>query len=205
VAAPALQEILIAGGPAPWRDLGFALDGNAGRVGSVVLRAGGDGKGMVGWALTGVDDGDLDGLRVLSPGAPPGEGPHPNGAVGIDHVVVTTPDLARTVRVLEGAGLRLRREREAGNGEEPLRQAFFRAGEVIVEVVGRPDEAGEGPARFWGLVFNVADLDGLGERLGERLGLVRDAVQPGRRIAPVRREAGLPLAVAFMTPEPERG
>jgi hypothetical protein len=205
VAGPILQEVLVAGDPAPWRDLGFALDGEAARVGGVVLRAGAAGKGMVGWSLGGVERGDVDGLPVIAPGPVPSEEPHPNGALGIDHVVVSTPDLVHTVGAFEAAGLRLRREREAGSEEQPLRQAFFRAGEAIVEVVGRPDAAREGPARFWGLVFNVADLDACAERLGDRLGRVRDAVQPGRRIAPVRREAGLPLAVALMTPEPEAG
>jgi hypothetical protein len=32
------------------------------------------------------------------------------------------------------------------------------------------------------------------------LGDIRDAVQPGRRIATVRREAGLGVPVALMTP-----
>ena len=41
----------------------------------------------------------------------------------------------------------------------------------------------------------VATLDGL-------LGEPRDAVQPGRRIATLRKEAGLGPAIAFMTPGP---
>ena len=36
--------------------------------------------------------------------------------------------------------------------------------------------------------------------LGERAGEVRDAVQPGRRIATLRRSAGLAIPVALMTP-----
>jgi hypothetical protein len=36
--------------------------------------------------------------------------------------------------------------------------------------------------------------------LGDLLGSLRDAVQPGRRIATLRREAGLGPAIAFMTP-----
>ena len=36
--------------------------------------------------------------------------------------------------------------------------------------------------------------------LGERVGEVRDAVQPGRRIATLRRSAGLAIPVALMTP-----
>jgi hypothetical protein len=36
--------------------------------------------------------------------------------------------------------------------------------------------------------------------LGDRVGEVRDAIQPGRRIATLRRSAGLSLPVALMTP-----
>jgi hypothetical protein len=37
------------------------------------------------------------------------------------------------------------------------------------------------------------------EALGDLLGSPRDAVQPGRRIATLRPEAGLGPAIAFMT------
>jgi hypothetical protein len=46
----------------------------------------------------------------------------------------------------------------------------------------------------------VDDLEAAAERLGDRLGRVKDAVQPGRRIATVRREAGLGVPLALMTP-----
>ena len=48
----------------------------------------------------------------------------------------------------------------------------------------------------------VSDLEVLADRLGDRLGSVTDAVQPGRRIATLKASAGLGEAVAFMTPEP---
>ena len=69
--------------------------------------------------------------------------------------------------------------------------AFVRFGELVVEVA----QAG-GPARFWGLTIVVPDLDAIA---GPLLGAARAAVQPGRRIATVRRAAGLSLALAFIT------
>lgn len=36
--------------------------------------------------------------------------------------------------------------------------------------------------------------------LGDRVGEIRDAVQPGRRIATLRRSAGLGMPVAVITP-----
>ena len=40
-----------------------------------------------------------------------------------------------------------------------MRQTFFRLGPVILELVGPPQPDGDGPARFWGIAFTVADLD----------------------------------------------
>jgi hypothetical protein len=125
--------------------------------------------------------------------------PQPNGALAVDHVVVTTPALEHTAAALQRAGLDLRRTRDVP-GDRPLRQAFLLAGPCLVEVVGPPGDRAAGPAAFWGLTIVVDDLEALGGRLGSRLGAPRDAVQPGRRIATLRREAGLSAPVAFMTP-----
>lgn len=57
-----------------------------------------------------------------------------------------------------------------------------------------------GPARFWGLVLIVDDLDAAHELLGaDRISAPKDAVQPGRRIATIRTEVGLGMPVALMT------
>jgi hypothetical protein len=66
-----------------------------------------------------------------------------------------------------------------------------------------PDPNG-GPARLWGLAFNVDDLDASVAWFGpERCGRIKDAVQPGRRIATVKPEADLRAAVALMSAEPQ--
>jgi hypothetical protein len=159
--------------------------------------------GIVGWALSGVDEGldgtDIDGLptRVVDP-AGPVFGHHAIGASGLDHVVVLTPDLERTTGAVEAAtGCELKRIREVGE----MRQGFHRIGRggLIVEVVSRPDVP-DGPARFWGLVLNVDDLDAACVRIGDgRVSPPKDAVQPGRRIATISSDVGLGLPVALMT------
>ena len=58
-----------------------------------------------------------------------------------------------------------------------------------------------GPARFWGVTMIASDLDALAAHLGPKLRPIKDAVQPGRRIATLDRAAGLKTNVAFMTPE----
>lgn len=120
----------------------------------------------------------------------------------IDHVVVFTPDLERTTSAFEAAGIERRRLREVESEGGLLRQGFFRLGEVIIEVAEHP-KIEPGPARFWGITFTVTDLEACAEMLGESIGSIRDAVQPGRRIATVRSTAGLGMPVAFMTSPPE--
>jgi hypothetical protein len=192
---PGVDEIVIRGEARPWAELGFAVRDGGFSAGTVRVRLEeGEAEGIVGWSLRGVEGADLDGLPTeLSRRGPAEPDRHPNGALQIDHVVATTPDLERTIAALEAAGVRLRRVRPVGE----TRQAFFRLGEVILELVGGPGV--EGPPRFWGIVFVVEDLDRCAALLGQRLGEPHDAVQPGRRIASVRREAGLPLPVAFIT------
>jgi hypothetical protein len=202
-----LVELQLGGTAAPWERLGFATAGDLLRIGAVTLRyTGSEPAGISGWTLAGVSpDADLDGLptrpagEAEEPAAPPA---HPNGALRLDHVVVFSPALDRTFAALEAAGFDLRRTRDAGTPEHPLRQGFYRLGEVILEVVGDVDPPGS--ARFWGLVVIVEDLDELAARFGQDIGAARDAVQPGRRIATVRESAGLGLPVAFMSPQKER-
>jgi hypothetical protein len=119
-------------------------------------------------------------------------------------VVMLSPDLDRTVAELEYQGCDFRRRREGPTPGGSTRQAFFRAGEPILEVVQAPEGTSvardpERPARLWGLAFAVQDMERTAEALGDLLGSPRDAVQPGRRIATLRPEAGLGPAIAFMT------
>jgi hypothetical protein len=203
----ALTDLDVADEPAAWSALGFAV-GPEGMIdlGGVRIRpcGAGAGRGIVAAGFAGANSGaGFDGLPARAPLARPSAAApvaaHPNGAVAIDHLVVTTPALGRTVAALAAAGLDLRGTRDVP-GERPLRQAFLLAGPCLVEVVGPPGEHASGHAEFWGLTVVVGDLDALATRLGARLGRPRDAVQPGRRIATVRRGAGLSEPLAFMTP-----
>ncbi len=205
-----LDELTVADTPDAWRACGFEVDDDACVVGQTRLRLVGPdtGKGLVGWSLRDVESAELDGLPTTrSDPPPPGKLPtHPNGITAIDHVVAITPDLDRTVTALQGAGLDLRRIREEPTPAGAPRQAFFRLGSVILEVVQQPEEEVEKrgghdrPAFFWGLAFVAPDLDATVAYLGDRVGEIRPAVQPGRRIATLRRSAGLSVPIALMSP-----
>jgi hypothetical protein len=93
-----------------------------------------------------------------------------------------------------------RRERDAELGGQPIRQVFFRLGEVIVEVVGSPETAGEGPATLWGITYVVDDVDATAAFFGDRTTPIKDAVQPGRRITTLHHhELGMSVRTAMIS------
>ncbi len=208
--AVTIDELTVVDSPGAWEALGFDLDGGVCVIGDtrIGLAADGPGSGLSGWSLRGIDAGAvLDGLQTARSDRPPPEAApaHQNGITGLDHVVAISPELERTVAALVGAGLDLRRIREEPTPAGAPRQAFFRLGAVVLEVVQEPPEAieragGDHPAFFWGVAMVAPDLDATVATLGDRVSEVRDAVQPGRRIATLRRAAGLALPVALMTP-----
>ena len=130
---------------------------------------------------------------------------HPNGVVGLDHIVVTTPDLERTANAFATAGCAERRRRSAGSGRAALVQIFYRSGRVIIELVGPETTTSDGPAAFFGLACTVSDLVATVTYLGDAIGPARPAVQRGRHIATLRhRSVGMSVAMAFLSPEPTR-
>lgn len=212
-----VDEITVGDAPAAWTALGFALDGDTLALGPVRLRAAGPeaGKGLVGWSLRGLGESELDEIDGLPtayserplPDEPPA---HPNGVTGLDHVVAITPRLERTIAALEAVGLDLRRIREEPTPAGAPRQAFFRLGPTILEVVQEPADVAaqngpDRPAFFWGIALLAPDLEATVAALGEdRVSEIRTAIQPGRQIATLRRAAGLSLPVALMTPDAGR-
>jgi len=192
----AARELVIADDPAAWSAFGFAPgdDGTLALGGLRVRLAGREaGCGIVELRVEGVAAERPDGLPIVEvdTSAPPpsASSAHPNGALAIDHLVAFTDDRDRTAGALAAAGGDVRRS--GGPPELPAPMAFVRFGELIVEVA----QAGA-PVRFWGLTVTMGDLDALA---GPLLGAARPAVQRGRRIATVRREAGLSVALALMS------
>jgi len=140
------------------------------------------------WIVASTDDATLD------------ENPsHRVHVTSIDHIVIMTGSLDRTSESIDRVlGAPRKRIRDAGGG---VRQGFHRVGGIILEVVERPGIDPSTPASVWGVVFVIDDLDETVAWLGpDAVSAPRDAVQPGRRIASIRREVGLGLPVALMTP-----
>ena len=203
-----VDEIEVADPADAWARAGFSVDSDAVcRIGDVRVRLVGRGRGagIVGWSLRGLPSegsaDDLDGVPTTSSGAAavaPAE--HANGVTSIDHVVLLSPDLDRTVAALAAVGVDPRRERDGELGGQPIRQIFFRLGSVIIEVVGSPGTASEGPSTLWGITYNVMDIDATASFFGDRTSPVKQAVQPGRRITTLRHhELGMSVRTAMIS------
>jgi hypothetical protein len=196
VSGAVLSELQIADPPECWQALGFHVHRAALEVGGIRIALAVDGRGITAWSIHGLHGvQSIDGLPTYAAAEPPGPQSvtHPNGAIGIDQVVIATPDFDRTSRALESAQIPLRRTTEARG----LRQGFRRLGGAILELIHDRSAPAGAPARFWGLVVIVPNFI----KLGQLVGTPKPAVQPGRQIASVKREAGLSTRLAFMTPE----
>lgn len=210
---PALRSLIIGDTATSWLDAGFDVIETAGRahtsIGEVTIELVGPeteaGRGILAWRFDelAVDDvGDIDGVSTLDvDGVLPERHDHRNLVSHLDHVVMFTPDLQRTIAALEAVGFEARRTRDIP-GTEPLRQqVFFWAGSTIIELVGSAEASGDGPATLWGLAVTCDDLDLAHERLDGALGTPKPAVQRGRRIATLRtRDVDISTAIALMTP-----
>ena len=201
-----IGELVIGGSRANWAQVGINFS-QAGvfAMGEIALRI--DEAlppGMHSWALTNIDSASvsIDGIPTTE--AAVNSRPAETEArefvlapLGIDHVVVNTPDLERTSRALhEATGAELKRIRDAGNG---VRQGFHRLGDVIIEIVSAPSIA-EGNASLWGFVLNVADVHVVAAYLGpDVLSPPKPAVQKNRLIATFRGAVGLGVPVALMS------
>ena len=209
---PHLRSLIVGDPPSAWLAAGFEVRHHHGRarttIGEVDIELVGpdDGRGIIAWRFA--DESmptDIDGIRTLRATERPTDGgpshDHENLVTGLDHVVMFTPDLDRTVAAMQHAGFDARRTRDVPGSDPPTRQVFFWAGPTIVELVGPVEPSGDGPATLWGLAVTADDLDAVHSVLEDRLGRPKPAVQSGRSIATLRtRDLGISTAIAFMTP-----
>ena len=200
---PRIEWLRVGSDPLKWQRIGceVTLDGRIPMLFCSLMVSFDAPEGLSAWGISSLDPSitEIDGIATFV--ADPMEPmlcDHPNSGTELDHVVVMTNSLDRTCgAITEATGAPLKRIRDLGS----MRQGFHRIGRggLIVEVVERP-EITDSVACLWGVVINVADLDHAVEMIGSDLiGAAKDAVQPGRRIATLRPEAGLGTAVALMS------
>jgi hypothetical protein len=199
-----LTGLQVGDDPRIWTAMGFAVVGSSTEVGGVRIDLAPTAEGMGGvrgWSFEPPWSAPIDGLPGCPPVRPAPVGAHhlerhTNGAIALDHVVVASPDVERTTAALAEAGIEPRRTIVGARGDDDVLYRFLLLGTCLLELIGPAAPADDGPARFVGLAFTTATIDDLGDLAGPP----RPAVQPGRRIATVRRELGASVPIAFLTP-----
>ena len=120
----------------------------------------------------------------------------------LDHVVVSTADPERAAALYDARlGLDMALDR---SHPDCGRLMFFRCGDLIVEVVHRPDvNADPAHDKLWGLSWRVADIDAARARLasaGIDVSEVRTGRKPGTRVLTVRNgTCGIPTLLVERT------
>ena len=204
--SPRLVALTVGDRPDAWRALGFDVEGDRFTVGGVTVQLVGDAddRGLLAWSLDPPVEDLVDGLAHRAAPPPVDERRHPNGVTGVDHVVVGTPHVARTLAALGDAGLTPRRVVEGLRGGGST-YAFLVLGTCVLEVIGPREHDPERtprPAAFVGLAFVGDDLEAV-TALDGVAGEPRDAIQPGRRIVTLRTQGhGVSVPVAVLTPRP---
>ena len=127
--------IVLGDPPEAWEALGFTVRQGIVELGEERLMLSGRGGGILEVRARGLTADEPDGLplREANP-QPPSRGSdpveawsrvaHPNGATVVDHVVVLTGSMRRTIGALQAAGLDLRRELPG--------MAFLRLGSALI-------------------------------------------------------------------------
>ena len=161
--------------------------------------------GVVAWSIAGTPGlFGLTGAKGRAPRHAREQRPHSNRVVGIDHLVVSHPDLDRAAADLAHAGIEVRRWRDVPGAS--MRQGFAWLGDVVLELIG-PSEPGANAAHqapaFFGLALTSDDIDATASAFGAWSSPVRTAVQPGRRIITVDANDGAKRKwLAVMSPHP---
>ncbi len=106
----------------------------------------------------------------------------------VDHVVLYTGDAEACIQAFGEDGLGIRLALDNSVPEWGGRMLFFRTGQLTLEVI-EPNKGIEGDDYFWGIAFQVSDLDARLSQL-ETQGVItssaRDGRKPGTRVATVK-------------------
>ena len=221
--AVTIDELLIADEPDRWAALGFTVDGGRCQLGGVRLAFTGPepGRGIVGWSLRGVAS--TRARRAADDAVRSGRRSAPRQRArrtACSRSITSSRSHRRSSAACgrsQAAGLDLRRVREEPTPAGAPRQAFFRLGEVILEVVAgarggrRARRRGGAAGALLGPRAARRGARAHGRAAGRARGPdARGGAAGPAASPPLRRSAGLTVPLALMSAparprSPERG
>ncbi|BFM16659.1 hypothetical protein R50073_28420 [Maricurvus nonylphenolicus] len=121
----------------------------------------------------------------------------------VDHVVLYTADADACVRLFGEEGLGIRLALDQTVLEWGGRMLFFRTGKLTLEVIA-PNKGLEGNDYFWGIAYQVDDMDKVHSGLqaqGVEMSDIRKGRKPGTRVATLKSHD---LRIPTLLVEPSR-
>lgn len=113
----------------------------------------------------------------------------------VDHIVLYTADADACVRLFGEEGLGIRLALDQTVPEWGGRMLFFRTGKLTLEVIA-PNKGLEGNDYFWGIAYQVDDMDEVHNALQVQdvvLSDIRNGRKPGTRVATLKsHDLGIP-------------
>ena len=200
---PTIAELHVGDDPSAWERLGFCINENRSLIGRTEVVFSDGPKGIHSWVLRNSmpsQFGPIPTTFTENPVPNPSIA-HPNGSIGFHHVVLMVPEFDIGKTALSNAGVHVEQGRPFGSTEKAMLRSAPKMGDIELELIGPESEDRSRHWQLWGLVVAVSDIDATSELLGDLLGQVKPAVQPHRRIATLKKEAELGVAVAFLGPK----
>ncbi len=200
---PSIAELHVGDDPSAWKRAGFRINDGRCVVGTTEIVFSDGPKGIHSWVLRHSLPSQFGSIPTTFTEKPVPERSiaHPNGSVGFHHVVLMVPEFALGKTALTGAGVQVEDGRIFGSPEKEMLRSAPKMGDIELELIGPKNEDRSRNWDLWGLVIAVDDIDATSELLGDLLGQVKPAVQPHRRIATLKKEAELGVAIAFLGPK----
>lgn len=106
----------------------------------------------------------------------------------VDHVVLYTSSAQGCIDLFGEPGLAMRLALDQNKPEWGGRMLFFRSGKMTLEII-EPNAGLEGDDYFWGIAYQVSDIDGTCQHITHAGGVVsppRAGRKPGTRVATLK-------------------
>ena len=200
---PTIAELHVGDDSTAWERLGFCINEKRSLIGRTEVVFSDGPKGIHSWVLRNSmpsQFGPIPTTFTENPVPNPSIA-HPNGSIGFHHVVLMVPEFDIGKTALSNAGVQVEQGRPFGSTEKAMLRSAPKMGDIELELIGPESEDRSRIWELWGLVIAVSDIDATSELLGDLLGQVKPAVQKHRRIATLKKEAELGVAVAFLGPK----
>ena len=200
---PTIAELHVGDDPSAWERLGFSINDRRCLVGATEVVFSDGPTGIHSWVLRNSMPSQFGPIPTTFTKKPVPEPSivHPNGSIGFHHVVLMVPEFDIGKTALTSAGVQVEQGRPFGSPGKAMLRSAPKMGDIELELIGPESEDRSRNWDLWGLVIAVDDIDATSELLGDLLGQVKPAVQPHRRIATLKKEAELGVAVAFLGPK----